>query len=30
MADNLTVITCWRIFELVLSRTMMQKEEGES
>ena len=30
MADNLIVITRSSIFYLVLSRTMIQKEEGES
>ena len=30
MADSLTVITRSTIFEMVLRRTMLQKEEGES
>jgi len=30
MADSLTVITCSRTFEMVLRRTMMRKEAGES
>jgi len=30
MADNLTVITCSRILDLVLRKTMMWKEAGES
>jgi len=30
MADNLTVITCLRTFDMVLKRSMMRKEEGES
>jgi len=30
MADSLTVITRSRIFEMVLRRTMMRKEAGES
>jgi len=30
MADNLTVMTLSRIFEMVLRRTMMRKEAGES
>ena len=30
MADSLTVITLSRIFEMVLRRTMMRKEVGES
>ena len=30
MADSLTVITHSRIFDMVFSRTMMWKDEGES
>jgi len=30
MADSLTAITRLRIFEMVLRRTMMRKESGES
>jgi len=30
MADSLTVITRSRIFEMVLRRTMMRKEAGDS
>jgi len=30
MVDNLTVITRSRIFDMVLSNRIMQKEEGES